>query len=234
LKPRYLYPLILLIVILIDQVTKVIVKLNMPLHDEFNVIAPLLKIHFIENPGAAFGMVFSDFLPVSDYMAKVLLTIISLAIVSVLFYYFIKTLGISAKASLFIAFILGGAVGNIIDRVFYGVIFSQINDYEGGLFFGQVVDMIFVDIGNVMIPEWIPGWGGQYYYLWPVFNVADIAITIGVIGVIIFQSAFAHQFSPQSKPQTSGESHSDSAQTSITPSSSNMAIEGTAPDTDNS
>ena len=83
----------------------------------------------------------------------------------------------------FLAFILGGAIGNIIDRVFYGVWFAGINDYEGGLLHGRVVDMFYVNLvhGEVM---------GLEMNLLPVFNVADAAITVGIVAIIIFQRRF--------------------------------------------
>ena len=83
----------------------------------------------------------------------------------------------------FLALILGGAVGNIIDRVFYGVWFSGMNWYEGGLFHGRVVDMFYLDFYEGEI------WGMNVNLL-PVFNIADLAISIGIITVIVFQRRF--------------------------------------------
>jgi len=90
----------------------------------------------------------------------------------------------------FIAMILGGAVGNIIDRMFYGLWFAEMNNYEGGFLFGRVVDLFYIDIWDGFIPNWIPFIGGEYYAFWPIFNVADTGISIGIISIILFQRKF--------------------------------------------
>jgi signal peptidase II len=105
-------------------------------------------------------------------------------------YVLYKSSGVGNRLPLYIALILGGAVGNIIDRVFYGMLFESINRYEGGLMFGQVVDMFFLDIYQGPLPEWLPIWGGSDIYLWPVFNIADAAIFCGIVAILFNQNVY--------------------------------------------
>ncbi|MBX3103315.1 MAG: signal peptidase II [Bacteroidetes bacterium] len=194
---RY-YLWVALLVIGADQVIKLLVKTQMQLHDEFPVIGDLFKIHFIENPGAAFGMTFAHlFDSLGADAAKILLTLVSLIAVSAIIWYLHKIRNFNTYLPLWVAIILGGALGNIIDRVFYGVWFEEINRYEGGLFYGQVVDMFYIDIWQGVLPTWIPFFGGEYYSLWPVFNFADAAISVGIVAILIWQKKlFPQQVSP--------------------------------------
>lgn len=218
------YLLIALAVIVFDQLTKIIVKVNMLPGEGFNVIGDVLKIHFVENPGAAFGMTLRSILPnLSADAAKVLLTLFSLAAMFGIVYLLWRVRREASALPVFIALILGGAAGNLIDRIFYGVWFAPINDYAGGLFFGRVVDMVYVDIFEGYLPDWIPIWGGDYIFLWPIFNAADAAISTGVITIIVFQNRFLgkpatpeleHNAPTQDEPQpvVTGESGPSEAQ----------------------
>jgi signal peptidase II len=189
LPPFLRYLLVALLVIALDQTTKVIVKLNLLPGEGFSVLGNVLKIHFVENPGAAFGMTLRSLIPaLSDEKAKLLLTLFSLCAMGAIGYLLWRVRHEQTALPLIIALILGGAVGNMIDRIFYGVWFASINDYAGGLFFGRVVDMIYVDIYEGYLPAWVPIWGGDYLFLWPIFNVADAAITTGVLTIIVFQN----------------------------------------------
>lgn len=180
-----------LVVVIIDQIVKVIVKLNMELGDGFQVIGNVVKIHFTENPGFAFGLtiskIFNSFgISMTEHTGKLILSIFSVVAVFFIFLFLNSIKKQGGKLPYLVALIFGGAVGNIIDRVFYGVWFAEINDYEGGIFFGRVVDMVYFDIWQGYLPNWIPVIGGDYYSLWPIFNIADAAISVGIVGIFIF------------------------------------------------
>ena len=102
-----------------------------------------------------------------------------------------------------VALILGGAVGNVIDSTFYGVFLDNAPP-EAPLswFYGQVIDMFYVDIWEGRLPDWIPGIGGDYMSLWPVFNIADSSIFVGVFTILIFQKKF---FKPEEEAETTVE-----------------------------
>lgn len=189
LKSWFKYLLISLGIVLFDQIVKVLIKQNMHLGEEYLVFGEWFKIHFIENQGAAFGMTLKTLIPsMSDITAKAILSVFSIGAVGLIIYILYTIRDAKTKLPLLVAFILGGAVGNIIDRLFYGMIFDPINDYEGGFLHGRVVDMFYLDIWQGVLPEWIPIWGGQYTALWPIFNIADAAISVGITAIIIFQN----------------------------------------------
>lgn len=186
-KPFVRYLLLALGVIVLDQGVKLLVKTQMHLGQEFKVLGDFFKIHFIENPGAAFGVTFSAFGINDPVTAKLLLTLFSLLAVSAIIYYLFTIRHTRTGLPIWVAIILGGALGNIIDRVFYGVWFGEVNAYEGGLLFGQVVDMFYIDIWKGDLPSWVPFIGGQYYSFWPIFNIADAAISVGIVAILIWQ-----------------------------------------------
>jgi len=188
------YFLIAGIIVVFDQILKVIVKLNMEkgVAGQINVIGDLFKIHFIENRGAAFGLTVPKLVKLfggdmSEVTGKLILSIFSIIAVFAIGYVLFKLATHKSPLPYFVAMIFGGALGNIIDRTFYGVFFSDINDYSGGLFHGRVVDMFYFDIGNVSLPDFM---GGGYYHLWPIFNIADSAITVGIVVLLIMQGKF--------------------------------------------
>jgi signal peptidase II len=89
------------------------------------------------------------------------------------------------------AMILGGAIGNVVDSVFYGVLLNNSPfDAPTPWFNGQVIDMFYLDIWEGYLPDWLPILGGQFYSLWPIFNVADSSIFLGVLCILIFQKRF--------------------------------------------
>ena len=196
-RRRWLVVLVIFGVLLVDQITKFWVKLNMMSDDEFFIFDSWLRVHFIENPGMAFGMEFGG-----DY-GKLLLTIFRIIAVFVLIFVIRNQIKIKAHTGFLIAlsFILAGAMGNILDSIFYGVIFSHSDGQlatlfppEGGYgtwFHGKVVDMLYFPMISTTWPEWIPYFGGkQLSFFDPIFNVADSAISTGVVIILLFQKKF--------------------------------------------
>lgn len=209
--------LISLGIILLDQAVKLLVKLNMAPGEEIPLIGNWFKIHFIENEGAAFGLtihrIFNNFgVEMSPVTGKLILTIFALGAVSAIVYILYRISTHRSPLPYFVAMILGGALGNIIDRTFYGIWFSSINEYEGGLFFGRVVDMFYFDIWRGYLPDWM---GGGYTALWPIWNIADAAISIGIVVILIFQGRFYRMDEKaQAATSVSGEAalpHADTA-----------------------
>ncbi len=170
-----------LAIVLVDQVTKVIVKSNMRLGESIPVIGDVFKWTFTENPGMAFGMELWDGEPIG----KLLLSVFSVVATIAIFFYLRHVKDGPAGYRLSLAFILGGALGNVIDRVFYAEIWGY-----GHIFFGKVVDFVHLDVWRGYPPEWLPVWGGKYVALFPIGNIADLAIMGGVAGVLLTQKAF--------------------------------------------
>ncbi|WNJ21430.1 signal peptidase II [Pontibacter sp. G13] len=189
------YFLIALGVVLLDQSSKLVVKLNMDLHQEIRLLGDFFKIHFIENPGAAFGVTIANLFSLvggemSEWTGKMILSIFSILAVCAIAVVLYRMANHKSALPLFIALILGGALGNIIDRTFYGIWFESINAYEGGLLHGRVVDMFYFDLWKGFVPHWVPLLGGKPMALWPIFNIADAAITIGIVVILLFQGRF--------------------------------------------
>ncbi|MEM6267803.1 MAG: signal peptidase II [Bacteroidota bacterium] len=182
---NYRFYWVALFVLFIDQIVKLTVKFNMQLYDEITVVGDTFRINFIENKGAAFGLTIADLgegigLAISEETAKLILTLFSIFAVIVIIYLLKQVWNYRSGLPYFLALILGGAIGNIIDRVFYGVWFAGMNNYEGGLLHGRVVDMFYLNVYQGEI-------AGTEIHLLPVFNIADAAISVGIVAIIIFQ-----------------------------------------------
>jgi signal peptidase II len=186
--------LIIFLVLLIDQTLKFWIKTNMYLGQEFHIAGDWFIIHFTENNGMAFGLEFAG-----EY-GKLALSLFRIFAIGGIGWYLNHLVKNKAHVVLIssIAFIFAGALGNIIDSTFYGVIFSSsefqlasLFPAEGGyssLLHGKVVDMFYFPILKGNFPDWVPFWGGDYFIFFrPVFNIADASISVGVILILLFQ-----------------------------------------------
>lgn len=197
--------LLIFLILLIDQVSKIIVKTNMYLGESIPVLGNWFIIHFIENNGMAFGFEFAG------EFGKLALSIFRIIAVSALVWFIIHLSKKDAPAGFLLALglITAGAAGNILDSAFYGLIFNEstmMNPLvegsgvatlfpEGGgyssFLHGRVVDMFYFPVLTGTYPDWIPWKGGDsFIFFRPVFNVADSAITIGVGWILIFQRKY--------------------------------------------
>jgi signal peptidase II len=179
----YTKPLILIfIVLLVDQASKTWVKTNMYLGQEFKILGDWFIIHFTENNGMAFGLEFGG------EFGKLSLSLFRIAAVAGIGYgmHYLIQHKYHRGLILKVAMIFAGALGNIIDSVFYG----RIYDYAT-LFHGRVVDMFYFPILQGIFPTWVPIWGGEdYIFFRPVFNVADAAISVGVVLILVYQNTY--------------------------------------------
>lgn len=189
--------LIIFLVLFFDQFLKIWVKTHLYLGEEIHIAGDWFIIHFTENPGMAFGIEFGG-----DY-GKLALSLFRIVAVGGIGYYLFTLLkektpfGLTASISL----IFAGALGNIIDSVFYGIIFNDsfnqlatLFPSEGGyseLLHGKVVDMLYFPLLNGHFPDWLPLWGSEHFIFFrPVFNIADSSITVGITLIILFQRQF--------------------------------------------
>ena len=185
---------IIFIVLLLDQALKVWVKTNLMLGQEI-VFFDWFILHFTENKGMAFGLEFGG--DIGKYILSIFRII---AIIGIAYYWNNLIKQKVGKGIVFsISLILAGAIGNMIDSAFYGLIFdhsygrvaSLFENGYAGLLQGKVVDMFYFPIVNTHFPEWLPLIGGNHFIFFrPVFNIADAAISIGVINLLLFHRSF--------------------------------------------
>lgn len=188
-NPALKYFLITLVVIIIDQIVKMLVHYNMQMgtQGQILVLGDFFKLHYLTNPGMAFGLKL-DFL-----YGKLILTLFRIGAMFAIGYYLYSLIAKGANKGLLIciALILGGAIGNLVDSIFYGVLLDNAPfDAPSPWFHGQVIDMFYIDIWEGYLPGWIPLMGGNYMALWPVFNIADASIFIAICIIIAFQKRY--------------------------------------------
>lgn len=202
--------LIILLVIIIDQISKVYIKTHFYYGEEVNVLGTWFRLHFIENEGMAFGMKLSE-----AATGKLILTLFRLVAVVFGFFLLKKFVKKGYHKGLIIcgSLILAGALGNLIDSIFYGLIFTESTFHiaqlvpwgqgYGKMFYGRVVDMLYFPVIDTILPTWVPIWGGKpFSFFDPVFNIADTAISGGVITLLVFQKKFMQTPGTQADNET--------------------------------
>lgn len=215
-KYRYAI-LIVLLIILIDQISKIYIKTHFYYGEERPVLGHWFRLHFIENNGMAFGMKFS-----TGAAGKLFLTSFRLVAVGFGFYILKQLVKRQYSRGTIIcgALILAGAMGNLIDSMFYGLIFSESTFHiahfvpfgkgYGKFLHGQVVDMLYFPLVEFTMPEWVPFMGGKLVSFFdPVFNIADAAISTGVIILLVFQKKMVHRQQPGPEHTSSTEPVND-------------------------
>lgn len=192
--------LLIVLIVLVDQALKIYIKTNFYLNEHHNILGQWFRLHFVENEGMAYGWKFGG------DGGKMILTLFRLgAVIFGVFY--IRSIIAKKYHRGFIAcaaLIFAGALGNLIDSMFYGMIFeesipgslavSKIFPEHGyaGFLHGRVVDMLYFPIiRDAHFPQWVPLWGGEEFeFFRPIFNIADASISAGVIAILIFQKKF--------------------------------------------
>jgi len=185
--------LVIILVLVFDQILKLWIKTNFRIGEEIHVLGNWFILHFVENKGMAFGFEFAG------RFGKVILTLFRLVAATGIFWYLMKLIkkGIPTGLVISIALIFAGAVGNVIDSTFYGVIFTdsfgrvaEVFPKGGGyetFLHGSVVDMLYFPIIDTTLPTWFPfNAGEQFIFFSPVFNLADSSISVGIAVILIF------------------------------------------------
>lgn len=200
--------LTILLVLLADQWLKIWIKTHMTLGQEITVAGNWFIIHFTENEGMAFGMTFGG------STGKLMLSLLRIVAVVGISYYLYRIIRNREKTGLIIciSLILAGALGNILDSVFYGLLFSASSFHEvarflpgdghyASLLHGKVVDMFYFPVFQGRYPDWIPVLGSkEFIFFRPVFNISDAAITSGVAMLLVFQRDFFKKPKPDQDP----------------------------------
>ena len=212
--------LVIMVILLIDQISKIYIKTHFQLGEDVTVFS-WFKIAFIENDGMAWGTKLSDFTTViSDRSAKLILTLFRIvAVTGIAFWLIDVTKKQKSKTLIFaVSIIFAGALGNILDSVFYGILFNdsvmQVATFlpeDGGyadVFHGNVVDMLHFPIWSGVMPDNLPLIGGKYFSFFdPVFNVADMAISTGIGILIVFNKKAFEESTEIETPDS--ESHNN-------------------------
>lgn len=182
--------LLVIAILLIDQTIKIWVKTNMTLHESITVL-PWFKICFIENNGMAYGM---------EIGSKVVLSVFRIIAICVIGYYLYRQVVKKARTGYIIclSMVIAGALGNVIDCMFYGLVFNASSEYYTSYFvpfgtgyapflMGKVVDMFYFPLIVTIWPDWMPVWGGDdFIFFSPIFNFADACISVGVVLLLLF------------------------------------------------
>ena len=189
--------LLILLLLVADQTFKILIKTNMVIGEEYSVIGNWFRIHFLENNGMAFGMEWSG------KAGKAALTIFRMIAIAGICWYLVSIIKKKAHTGLVlsVSIIVAGAIGNLIDSAFYGMIFSEswhtpaVMFPEGGgyssFLHGRVVDMLYFPLIDTHWPEWSPIRPNEsFVFFRPVFNLADASITTGVLIILFFQKKF--------------------------------------------
>lgn len=187
----WLAVLVAVVAIILDQVIKIAVKLNMYLHESFSVCGDWFYIYFTENRGMAFGM---------EFGGKLFLTSFRLVAVSFLVYYLyriVRNAQFPVGYVVAIALVFAGAMGNIIDSLFYGEIFTHsmgqiakivpFGEGYADFMYGNVVDMFYFPLFSFDWPRWMPFCGGEHFVFFsPIFNFADACISCSIVAILLF------------------------------------------------
>jgi signal peptidase II len=214
---RVILLVIVFLILTADQILKFWIKTNMSLGDEIVVFRNWFILHFVENNGMAFGFEFAG-----EY-GKIFLSIFRiLAVIAIGWYLFKltkeKEIPFGFLAS--IALIFAGAIGNIIDSLFYGLIFNHSYGQVAGIFpegggysgflHGRVVDMFYFPLINGHYPDWIPFVGGRdFIFFRPVFNIADSSITVGIFSILLFYRNYFNKKDEPELTEKEGEAKSE-------------------------
>ena len=182
--------LLLVFILVADQVSKILVKTNMTIHESIEIFS-WFKILFIENNGMAYGM---------EIGSKLLLSLMRVLLIGVLSVYLVREIKEKARWGYIVCLVMvvAGAIGNMIDGMFYGLIFDESTPYTvselvpfgsgySSFMTGKVVDMLYFPIINTTWPEWVPMVGGEgFIFVSPIFNIADSSISVGVVALLIW------------------------------------------------
>ena len=182
--------LLLVFILVVDQVSKILVKTNMTIHESIEIFS-WFKILFIENNGMAYGM---------EIGSKLLLSLMRVLLIGVLSVYLVREIKEKARWGYIVCLVMvvAGAIGNMIDGMFYGLIFDESTPYTvselvpfgsgySSFMTGKVVDMLYFPIINTTWPEWVPMVGGEgFIFFSPIFNIADSSISVGVVALLIW------------------------------------------------
>lgn len=182
--------LLIFVILLIDQIIKIEIKTTMTLGEAIHV-TDWFFIDFVENPGMAYGMTFIN---------KFVLSILRITVISIICVYLYKVVrqGVRTRYVVFLSMIIAGALGNIFDSMFYGLIFTESTPFSVSTFvpfgtgyadflMGKVVDMFYFPMIVTTYPEWFPVKGGEeFVFFSPVFNFADASISVGVVCLLLF------------------------------------------------
>mgnify|MGYP002639571829 CR=1 FL=1 len=190
--------LLVLLILIIDQIVKIYVKTHFFLGEDVHVMGNWFILHFTENAGMAFGY------ELGFSWGKLALSLFRIGAIIALGFYLAHLVKRKSPSGLIlsISLIMAGALGNMIDSAFYGMIFNESMFHEKAVLFpeaggyagflhGKVVDMFYFPLFSFTWPEWMPWLGGEFFtFFQPVFNVADSSITIGVAMILLFQKRF--------------------------------------------